>query len=191
MIMSMKIRQKQNERRRASAKIETTKKLHPPTGDDEVGVGSPLAAMARMVALTKARLLLLKNSAYLEELAIENQKFSNAASMFDENAVKTVCESLLKRGFFDDCSDLVSLWFSNHELRDVASQMSCCAGAFRGTNDMSFVRSRHSTKLQIGFQCRESFELVIEQFEYARPMRTHGRRREKSSTSLKTLKQME
>ena len=80
------------------------KKLHPPTGDDEIGVGSPLAAMARMVALTKARLLLLKNDAYLEELAIEKQKFTNIASLFDESAVKVVCESLLKRGFFDDLS---------------------------------------------------------------------------------------
>ena len=146
-------RQKQTSDGAPLPKSKRQKKLHPPTGDDEVGVGSPLAAMARMVALTKARLLLLKNAAYLEELAIENQKFSNIPSMFDENAVKTVCESLLKRGFFDDCSDLVSLWFSNHELRDVASQMSCFAGAFAAQTICHSCESRHSTKLQIGFQC--------------------------------------
>ena len=129
------------------------KMLHPPTGDDEIGVGSPLAAMARMVALTKARLLLLKNDAYLEELAIEKQKFTNIASLFDESAVKAVCESLLKRGFFDDCSDLVSLWFSNHELRDVASQISCCAGAFAAETIQHSSESHHSAKLPIGFKC--------------------------------------
>ena len=143
----------QSNNRAPPPKPKRHKKLHPPTGDDEIGIGSPLAAMARMVALTKARLILLKNDAYFEELAIDKQKFSNIASLFDERVVKTVCESLLKRGFFDECSDLVSLWFSNHELRDVASEISCCAGAFAAETIRHSSESHHSSKLPIGFQC--------------------------------------
>ena len=80
-----------------------------------------------------------------------------------------MCESLLKRGFFDDCSDLVFfVVFQNHELRDVASQISCCAGAFAAETIQHSSESHHSAKLPIGFKMCESFELVIEQLKYPR-----------------------
>ena len=142
--------QKQPSDRSIASNPKRHKKLHPPTGDDEIGVGSPFAAMARLVALVNARLIMLRNGAFLEEIAITKQKLSNVANLFDERAVKTVYENLLRRGLYDECADLVSQWFSNHGLREIACEIACCAGAMAAEMIRS---SSNKNKLRIGFRC--------------------------------------